>query len=93
MRRGRLAVAAAATALLPLVASLAVAPARAKADTACADVWLVRQDGSRQYIAGPGNCVETGMGRTLNLGAQPTLEGEPYPWWKGVGFDIWITTP
>lgn len=75
----------------PLLSSAAaVVPARA--ETACLDVWLVRSDGSRQYVAGPGNCVETGMTRWFNFNAEPTSELVPGPY-IGAGFDTWVTSP
>lgn len=76
----------------PFVGSLTVATGVARADTACADVWLVKDDGSRKYVVGPDNCVETGFSRLTGTGAEPTSEDIP-GCLKGVGFEIWITSP
>jgi hypothetical protein len=65
------------------------APA-AQADPDCVDVWLVRQDGSREYKAQP--CQETGMSQWINWGTEPTSTGVPGPY-KGAGVEVWVTGP
>jgi hypothetical protein len=63
-----------------------------RADTACADVWIVKRDGSREYVAGPNSCVETGMTRWIHLGAEPTSTLVPGPY-IGAGVETYITSP
>lgn len=64
----------------------------ARADVACADVWLVQRDGTREYKAGPNNCVETGMTHWFTFGAEPTSTWIPGPY-IGAGFEVKVTSP
>lgn len=91
MKMRRLAVVLSLAATSPLLGS-AVAPNVANADTACADAWLVKDDGSKWYPAGPDTCVETGFSRLTNVGTEPTNDNIP-GCLQGVGFNIWITAP
>lgn len=84
---------AAAVAGAWLATSLLVTPAEAHADEVCANAWLVRRDGSREYLAGPtGVCQESGWAWWFDLGTEPTTTLAPGPY-KGAGFQVTVTFP
>lgn len=92
MKRRAIAIGVAVAAAMPFTGSLTFAPRDARADEACADVWLVKRDRSRWYPLGPDNCHETGMSRALHLWGEPTDTNLPGPF-IGFGWDLWITGP
>lgn len=92
-RRGLVLLAAGLGASAPLLIPSTVGTAPAHADEACVNVWLVKQDGSRQYPAGPaGACQETGWTWWFNLGTEPTSSLVPGPY-KGAGVEFRFTFP
>jgi hypothetical protein len=66
----------------------------ASADTACADLWIERESASPMYLAGPGNCKETGQPRALHVWEGHKESGTVPPGYPaGYGVDVWVTAP
>lgn len=86
--------AAAVAAVLAVVVVVAL-PTTAQADETCANAWLVKRDGSRQYlpvIGAGGVCHETGWTVLWDGGTEPTTTWLPGPY-VGAGVEVWITSP
>lgn len=86
----------AAVLLLATVSALlgsAVVPSTASADPACITAWWVMEDGSRQYIVGPGTgCVETGFSELTGVGTEQSRDEVPGNR-EGAGFEVKATAP
>jgi hypothetical protein len=85
-------VGAAMLGVAPFIVSLVVQGTPANADVMCADVWLVHRDGTREYKAGPSNCLETGMSHWFTFGTEPTSTRIPGPY-IGAGVEFKVTSP
>ncbi|MEA3077777.1 MAG: hypothetical protein QOF60_2685 [Actinomycetota bacterium] len=78
-------------AVLGPLAFLSIHPAAA--EPACADVWIEHSDGSRAYLTGPDNCVETPFTQWVTV-----IVHDHDPWWPpgwpaGAGFAVILTSP